>query len=431
MERTIQTETMDETIEILRGVRLLNPITNFDEVVDVAVSKDSIKWIKIASGKSSGLWLIPGLVDMHVHLRTPGYEEAETLETGLKAAIAGGVTCVGMMPNTSPPLDSAELAVVLKLQGESLGLSAIEPIPCVTKDRAGLQCVNFQEFAKSGISCFSDDGSPVQSDEALNEAFSSLALFNGLVIEHPEVSSMAAGGAVNLGRASRETGTQGIPESAEFLDVKRCINILRKCSGGRLHLTHLSSPESIRLVHEAFLNGLDVTCDVTPHHLVLNEQEVIDSGPIAKMNPPLRSEESRKKILEMMKSGFVTAVASDHAPHPHSKKTLPLSSAAFGIIGLETMLPLTVDVLLREAGMSPLDIIRLLTTGPASVINTVVPDVDVNKPLNMVLFDPQRKWLYSDTFSKSSNTPFLGQMLTGRVLRVWLKHELFREGEFV
>jgi len=432
MERIIRTDTMGEIKEILRGVRLLNPLSGFDGIVDVAVEKDCIKWIRKTSDAPSGFWLFPGIVDMHVHLRTPGYQEAESLQTGLRAAVAGGVTCVGMMPNTTPCLDSLDPVIAVEELGESYGLAEICPVPCVTAGRAGEVCVDFEEFARSGITCFSDDGSPVKSNKALMQAFQSIAPFNGVVIEHPEVISLAAGGAVNKGLASKETGAKGIPESAEYLDVERCIGVLRDSGGdARLHLTHLSSPESVRQAYEASKNGLRVTCDVTPHHLALSEEAVIVMGAVAKMNPPLRSEESRKMIVEMIGSGMVTAIASDHAPHTVEKKNLPLGEAAFGITGLETLLSVTVDVLVKEAGMKPIDIIRLLTSAPAAILHSVFSDIAPGKPLNMVLFDPKQQWKYSSTFSRSSNSPFFGRTLTGKVQRVWLKRELYREGEFV
>lgn len=432
MERTIRTESMDDVLEILRGVRLLNPLSDFDGIVDVAVGPNSIQWIRETSAEPSGHWLIPGLVDMHVHLRYPGYEEAEILETGLRAAIAGGVTVVGMMPNTTPPLDSLESVRDVLKKASLLELARIEPIPCVTVERKGIECVNLESFAEAGITCFSDDGSPVESDLALQNAFLRTAVFNGVIIEHPEVTSIASGGAVNLGAASLATGASGIPESAEYLDVKRCIDILRNSkSTASLHLTHLSSPESIQKAFQAASEGLKVTCDVTPHHLALNEEDVVEKGSVAKMNPPLRSEESRKMVVDMIRRGMVTAIASDHAPHPESKKKLPLSSAAFGITGLETLLSVTSDVLTREAGMQPLEIIRLLTTSPAAVLNCTVPEISVGKTLNMVLFDPLENWRYSRTNSRSTNSPFFGEKLTGKILRVWFGRELYREGEFV
>jgi len=398
----------------------------------VAVGNKTVQWIRETTAEASGLWLIPGLVDMHVHLRTPGNEEAETLETGLRAAIAGGVTRVGMMPNTIPPLDSPESAVSVREAGDSLGLARIVPIPCVTVNRRGIICTDFERFASLGITCFSDDGSPVESDEALSEAFSRVSSFGGTVIEHPECTSLASGGSVNLGLASEQTGTQGIPESAEFLDVKRCIDLLRRAScSARLHLTHLSSPESVRMAHSAALEGLKVTCDVTPHHLALDESSVLHLGTMAKMNPPLRSAESRLMLAEMVSRGMVTAVASDHAPHHLGRKLLPLSEAAFGITGLETLLSLTLEILGNTGGMKPVDVIRLLSTAPAEVLNLEAPDISPGKCSEMVLFDPESYWVYNRTFSSSVNSPFLGKRLKGQVLRVWSGRELYREGEFV
>jgi dihydroorotase len=423
---------MHDSVEILRGVRLINPASTFDGIVDVAIGKNTVQWIRDTAEEPSGLWLLPGLVDMHVHLRTPGNAEAETLETGLRAAVAGGITCVGMMPNTTPPLDSPEIAMSVKSTGETLGLARIVPIPCVTVNRSGKVCTDLELFALEGITCFSDDGSPVETDEALVQAFSRVSAFNGVVIEHPELTALASGGVVNLGLASKATGARGIPESAEFLDVQRCIDLLQRSGSiARLHLTHLSSPESIRLAHKAAGGGLRVTCDVTPHHLTLDESSVINMGAIAKMNPPLRSAESRIMLVDMVRRGMVTAVASDHAPHHSSRKQLPLSEAASGITGLETLLPLTLEVLGGQGGMKPMDIIRLLTTAPAEILNTELPDISQGKQADMILFNPDFHWIYSNTFSKSTNSPFFGKRLTGKVLRVWLGREIYRDGEFV
>ncbi len=428
--KIIQTE-LSESTEILKGVRLLDPMSDFDGVVDVTIDRGKVLSIKESAYKPSGMWLFPGLVDMHVHLRSPGYEDAETILSGLRTAISGGVTAVGMMPNTSPPIDNIELTEKLLKEAASLSLATVIPIPCVTLERLGEECVDFTSFFKHGITSFSDDGSPVASDSVLLTAFKELAQFDGVVIEHPEVTELAKGGAVNLGEASVTLGVSGISEEAEFSDVKRCIKVLRKSKiDARLHLTHLSSPRSVILVRDAKKSGLKVTCDVTPHHIALNEEEVIKRGTIAKMNPPLRSEESRAKLVNLVVEGCVTAIASDHAPHTLLKKNQSIEKAAFGITGLDTILPLTLKVLI-SAGMKPLDIIRLLTTSPAEILGIALPEIVEGESMNMVLFDPSKEWDYSSTYSKSVNSPFWGTMLTGKVLRVWLKREIFREGEFV
>jgi len=430
--RTILTDTNRDLTEILFGVRLLNPADDTDLNADVTISHGSVVSIRPSLGDPSGLWLMPGLVDLHVHLRVPGGEEAETLETGLRAAIAGGVTVVGMMPNTIPPLDSVEGVLRVMEQSEGLGLARIHPVPCVSKGRQGTRCVEMEQFASLGIKAFSDDGSPVLSDSVLLEAFERSSAFSGVVIEHPEVPELAAGGAVNQGLASRITGVAGIPEEAEYRDVARCIEILKRSgTGASLHLTHLSSPQSVRLAIEASAEGLRVTCDVTPHHLALDENDLIWMGSVAKMNPPLRSAESRADLAGLVRSGCVTAVASDHAPHPARRKNLSLQDSAFGITGLETLLPVSMDILYRQEGMPPLEVVRLLTTAPAGILGIPLPVIMQGYPPEMVLFDPDSEWIYERTFSRSSNTPFLGRTLRGRVLRVWVKHEIFREGEFV
>lgn len=416
----------------MRGVRLIDPLSGTDAQADVSVFQGKVAPISPPSSAPSGLWLIPGIVDVHVHLRVPGGEGAETLLTGLRAAVAGGVTALGMMPNTIPPLDSPRETMEIVRRGNSLGLARIHPVPCVTMGRKGFDCVNFEGFLELGIKAFSDDGSPVGSDSSLREAFRRLAPAGGTVIEHPEVTAMAAGGAVNLGEASRVTGAVGIPEAAEFQDVQRCMDILAGAPpGARLHLTHLSSPESIRRVRRAVEAGLSVTCDTTPHHLALNENSLITLGTVAKMNPPLRSEASRREVVELAGGGFVDAVASDHAPHPTGSKKGSIQDAAFGITGLETLLPVTVDTLVNRAGMEPMDVIRMLTVSPASILGIDPPGISPGRTANMVLFDPEGVWTYNRTFSKSSNSPFIGGELRGRILSVWIGKEIYSEGRFV
>lgn len=428
-ERTILIDSREERIV---GVRILDPASGIDRIGDAVIREGILQAILPPSAEPSGLWLLPGIVDMHVHLRVPGNEEAETLFTGLRAAVAGGVAAVGMMPNTVPPMDGVEETVRLAARANALGLSLVHPVPCVTLGGRGKMSVDLKGFAKKGIKVFTDDGNPVGSDEVLLQVFSDLSDFSGTLMEHPEIKELAAGGSVNLGEASRRTGALGIPERAEYEDVKRCIDLLEVSgSGAGLHLTHLSSPESVKMVHSAFCRGLPVTCDVTPHHLSLNEQDLIHIGPLAKMNPPLRSEKSRKELVELVRKGCVTAVASDHAPHPDSSKNKPLQEASFGITGLETLLPVTVDILVNEAGMVPLDVVSMLTSKPAEILGVPFHGLAPGLPCSMVLFDPEAVWTYDKTHSKSSNSPFLGREMKGRVLRVWIGREVYREGQFV
>lgn len=367
---------------------------------------------------------------MHVHLREPGGEDSETVETGLRAAVAGGVTTVGVMPNTVPPMDSVESALGLMKAAESLGLARAVPVPCVTRGRLGKELLDLPSFARRGIRAFSDDGDPVHDPAILLDALDTVAEFDGVIIQHPEEKGLS-GGAVNRGETSRRLGIPGIPREAETVDVVRCMEIAR-ASMGHLHLTHLSLPRSVQLARSDLFRPARVSIDVTPHHLTLDEKALLEHGTMAKMNPPLRTGKQRSRLAQMVGDGMVDAVASDHAPHSSAGKDLPLDRAAFGITGLETLFPLALEVL-GDLGMSPLAILRLLTSGPAEVLGVPRPSLAPGGPADCVLFDPEEEYSLAEagTFSRSSNTPFLRRRLTGRVKAVWMKKLIYRDGEFV
>jgi dihydroorotase len=362
---------------------------------------------------------------MHVHLRTPGAPEAETLETGLRAALAGGVTTVGMMPNTTPPLDDPGLVETILRRAESLALAEVVPIPCVTAGGTGGKLTDLEAFRSMGIRAFSDDGRPVLPDESFREACRRVSRFDGVIIEHPENPDISGGGVVDRGPVAELLGLPGIPEEAEWSDAARCVALLEG-TGGRLHLTHLSSPESVRIAASAAARGLPVTCDATPHHLALNHDVVAAMGTRAKMNPPLRSEESRRELARLCSRGMVQAVASDHAPHTRESKERSMAEAPFGVIGLETLLPVAADVLWRRCGTAPLDVAAMLTTAPASILGIRPPDLSREGSDSMVLFDPGEEWEYSGGFSLSVNSPFLGTRLTGRVVMTVFRGRIFQ-----
>jgi dihydroorotase len=366
---------------------------------------------------------------MHVHLRQPGNEESETVETGLKAAVSGGVTTVGVMPNTDPPMDSPEEVDRLLRNAASAPPVRVIPIPCVTLGRMGREPVDFAGLAEMGVTAFTDDGDPVRDSGILLQALDHVHRFGGVIVEHPEDKSLA-GGSVNLGPVSRMQGVRGIPAPAETVDVARCLEVAG-ASDGRLHLTHLSLPRSVELVRDGLFRDAGVTLDVTPHHLALDETALLEHGTAAKMNPPLRTPEQREKLVEMVRLGMVDAVASDHAPHSAGAKDRPLEDAAFGISGLETLLPVTMEVL-GKAGMEPLQILRLLITGPAGVLGISAPGLRDGCRADCVLFDPQQEYRLLDrgTFSLSRNTPFLGRVLRGSVKAVWIGELVYRDGEF-
>lgn len=419
-------------------MRLLDPVSGTDAVMDISIEEGILDLQPAGSPLRSGLreiacdglWAFPGLVDMHVHLRHPGDGSAETMESGLKAAVAGGITAVAAMPNTSPPVDSPEAVRDILRRAESLGLAEVLPVACVTRGRAGRELCDLEALSAAGAAAFSDDGSPVRDSDLLSEALSLANELGLTVIEHPENEALSAGGSVDCSVAGA-AGARGIPEESEVSDVERCIGVLGRCAG-RLHLTHLSSPDSVAAVVKARRSGLKVTCDVTPHHIALDSSAVLRLGPLAKMNPPLRRAESRERLVAAVGGGMVDAVASDHAPHPASKKLPPLASAAFGVTGLETMLPLALEILVNQAGMSPLSILGLLTSGPAAALGLPARSVSSGRPADLALFDPSFEWTprKAGTFSLSSNSPFMDRKLHGRVKAVWRRRPVFIDGVF-
>jgi len=375
-------------------------------------------------------WMFPGLVDMHVHLREPGNEDSETIETGLRAAIAGGITTIGVMPNTTPPLDTLESVAILKSKALRLRLADVIPVPCVSRGRAGMEPVDFSGLHEAGVSAFTDDGDPVHDSKLLLHALDMVSKFDGVIIEHPEVKELACG-SVNRGAVSNESGIDGILPLAETADVARCMEIASNTEG-RLHLTHLSLPRSVELARADCFASSNVTIDVTPHHIALSEQALMEHGTHAKMNPPLRSLDQMKRLGEMVSEGMVDAIASDHAPHAAHLKNGSLREAAFGITGLETLLPITLEVL-TGLNMPVLRVLDLLTCGPSRVLGIPAPGLVSGMRADCILFDPMISYRLSETgsLSRSVNTPFINKELRGRVEAVWKGRLVYRDGEFV
>jgi len=417
---------------------VLDPGDGRDETGDVLVSEGIVSRAFAGSAgrraeqvDGSGLWLLPGLVDMHAHLRVPGDEESETLDSGLRAAIAGGVTRVAAMPNTSPPLDDPALVSAILARAGALGLARVLPVACVSEGREGRRLSDMRALRAAGAVAFSDDGSPVRDDSVLAHALELGSELGCTIIEHPEDERLSRGGRLNSGEVARSLGDPGIPEDAEIADVRRCISILGR-AGGSLHLTHLSYPESIEAVSTAAGRGLCVTADVTPHHLALDEGEVLRAGALAVVNPPLRSARSRRRLVELVRAGAVDAIASDHAPHCPSRKSGGPLDCAFGIAGLETMLPVVLEALLADRPDSPLAVLSLLTTGPCRILGLPAPSLREGSAAELVLFDPSEEWIPAETgtFSRSRNTPFIDRKLRGRVKAVWAGRLVYREGRF-
>ncbi|MBN1433955.1 dihydroorotase [Candidatus Fermentibacterales bacterium] len=421
---------------LVRGARLIDTVAGSELHGDIYLCREGVFPGPGEEGAfeidGSDLWVFPGLLDMHVHLRVPGPGRAETLESGLRCALAGGVTSLCMMPNTDPPLDSPDLVRSLLESCASLGYPGANVAACLTRGRRGAELTDLEELHQAGARAFTDDGDPLEDDSLFAEALERIGALDAVLMEHPEVRSISAGGCVNEGRAARLSGVGGIPCRSEIADVQRCLELVR-AGGGRLHLTHLSCPESVEMVAGARAGGLPVSCDVTPHHIALDDSEIRRVGAMAKMNPPLRTAEQRERLARMTAAGLVDAVASDHAPHPDSSKRKPIAEASFGITGLETLLPVTLEVLGREMGLAASGVISLLTTGPARVLGLTLPGLlgdGGSRPA--VLFDPGAGYTLErvGTFSRSRNTPFLDRPLTGRVKGVWIGRPAYLGGMF-
>ena len=389
--------------------------------------------------EAKGYLVVPGFIDLHAHLREPGFEDSETVATGAKAALRGGFTTVCAMPNTEPAIDSPGLIAELIARGRSAGGARVLPIAAITRGRKGRELADLVELAAAGAVAFSDDGSPVGDGRLFRSALEYARVTGRPVIEHPQDLSLSSNGVMHEGAVSARLGLPGMPAAAEEAAVARDI-ALAKMTGARLHLTHLSTAGSIELVRRAKVEGAPITCDVTPHHLAMTDEWVAGSRAFAwevadealqgvpydsstKVNPPLRGRADVRALWEGLADGTVDAIATDHAPHVSVKKDVEFDQAAFGITGLETALPLVLGgVRVHWASLGT--VIDALTIGPARVLG-IEPRED-----DWIAIDRDAEWLVTkeELASKGKNTPVLGRTVMGRVVHVSLAGETKLDG---
>ncbi len=362
-----------------------------------------------------GKILMPGLVDLHVHLREPGQEHKETVETGSKSAAVGGVTTVVCQPNTTPPLDNLVTFGYLKYRANETAYVNVESYAAVTQ--SGKNLAPLESLYEAGAVGFTDDGLPVSNSFLMKQALLYSEKLKVPIAQHAEDLFLSHGGCMNEGKISTTLSVPGIPNASEAVIVARDLLILEE-TGGHYHILHTSTKEALELIAKAKERGLKVTCEVTPHHLLLNEEEVLGYNTYAKMNPPLRSEEDRLAMIEGLKSGIIDCIATDHAPHEIEAKDTDLESAAFGIVGLETLLPLSLE-LYHNGTMSLMDVLANLTYKPAEIINKPYGVLEKGAPADLILVDIDREWTIdtSKFMSKSKNSPFHGRKVKGKVLR--------------
>ena len=416
----------------VRGGRVIDPANGIDVVSDVLIIDGRVAEVGPHAGRdahetidASGLVVCPGFVDIHTHLREPGFEHKETIATGTLAAARGGFTTVCAMPNTEPPIDSAGMIEFILRTAQSQGHVRVLPIACVTRDRAGRELADLAELAQAGAVAFSDDGAPVADAHLMRRALEYAGMLGVAVIDHCEDPALAAGGVMHEGWVSTRLGLRGVPAAAEETMVARDI-ALAEGTGSRVHIAHVSSAGSVEIIRQAKARGVPVTAEVTPHHLTLTHEAIIGSGEApgglaydtnAKVNPPLRTTADVAACVEGLRDGTIDCIATDHAPHAIQDKLCEFDAAAFGISGLETALGLALTGLpLEEA-------IRALTVCPVHALGLDrriegLGTLSTGAPGDVTLIDPEAEWTVEpETFaSKGKNTPLAGHAFKGKVV---------------
>lgn len=380
---------------------------------------------------ANGLVVCPGLIDMHVHLREPGREDEETIESGTRAAIRGGFTSVACMPNTDPPIEGEEGVKFVLGKAREAGLARVFPVAAVSKGQKGETLSEIGSAIRAGAVGVSDDGYPVASSALMRRALEYVKMFDRAVMAHCEDPGLSARGVMNEGKTSTLLGLRGMPGASEEVEVIRDI-ILTRLTGSRLHVCHVSTGPSLEFIDRAKASGVAVTCEVTPHHLALTDDAVTTFDTNTKMKPPLRAKCDVEALRKGIGAGLVDAIASDHAPHSPEEKDQEFDLAPFGVVGLETTLGIVMTCLYHEKVVTLPDLVRLLSTNPARILGLPVGTLRPGAPADITLLDPDVEWEIDPGLfvSKSRNTPFSGWKVKGRPITVMVGGRvLMRDGE--
>jgi dihydroorotase len=366
-----------------------------------------------------GLVIAPGFIDLHCHFREPGFEEKETIATGSQAAARGGFTTVCCMPNTLPPLDNRETVEFVLSKAAEEAVVRVLPVGCITRGRQGEELVDMARLASAGVIGFSDDGDTVSNSDLMRQALELSRRLGLPIIDHCEDKALSNGGVMNEGAVSARLGLKGIPPAAEENIVARDLELAR-LTGGRIHIAHVSTKGSVEMIRRAKEEGVAVTAEVTPHHLTLTEEEIVNHGTSAKVNPPLRTSRDVEALIEALNDGTIDVIATDHAPHAVVDKALPMAEAPFGISGLEMAFGSLMGLVYAEK-VSIDTLIAKLTTVPASILGEKYGKLGMltfGAVADIVIFDPAKEWMVDpDTFaSKGRNTPLAGKTLKGKVM---------------
>jgi dihydroorotase len=423
---------------LIKGGRVIDPGQKIDEVCDLVISQGKLTRIGakgVVSSKNlhiinaSGFIVCPGFIDLHCHLREPGFEDKETIATGTRAAAAGGFTTICCMPNTNPPLDNVPAIDYVNKIASTDGVIRVLSIGCITKGRQGKELTEMYELAEAGVIGFSDDGDPVASSRLMYLAMEYSRSLNLPIIAHCEDKDLANGGFMNEGWVSTYLGLKGVSAASEEIMIARDIS-LAKLTGARLHIAHVSTEVSVDLIRNAKKNGVDITAEVTPHHLTLTEENIMgmlsnenkrlkyDTN--AKVNPPLRTRKDIDSLIEGLKDGTIDTISTDHAPHATEDKMCEFGLAAYGISGLETALGCLMT-LVHSGQLNMITLISKLTSEPARIIGTRYENLGAfktNCQADIAIIDPNKEWMVNrhEFISKGKNTPFDGHTFRGKVM---------------
>ena len=407
---------------LLKNGTLIDYKTKTFEKKDILIENEKIQKIEneITEGADriidcTNLNIIPGMIDMHCHLREPGFEHKETIETGAKSAVCGGFTTICPMPNTKPTPDSAIILKKILDEAKRVNLCNILPYVSVSKGEKGEELVDFEELKNAGAIAFSDDGMPVVNSRMMREAIINADKLGTFVASHCEEKSVAAG-AINAGKIAEKLEVDGVlPEAEEIMAAREIV--ISETNDVRAHICHISTKTTKNMVRDAKKRGVKITCETCPHYFSFTVDEVLKSGVNAKMNPPLREEKDRQAIIEGLKEGTIAAIITDHAPHAEDEKNKGLATAPNGIIGFETALSAEIMNLVDTGDLSYLDLVKLTSYNPAKLLHIDRGTIEEGKVADITIFDPNEKYTYTKDMivSKSKNSPFIGKELKGRV----------------
>lgn len=423
---------------LIRRGRLVDPVGGIGGVMDILIEDGKIAVIgsdlrdpEAQVIDATGLTVCAGLVDMHVHFREPGFEYKETIETGALAAARGGFTSVACMPNTKPTVDCPELVeYVAQKAAEGCGVH-VYPIGAVSKGQLGQELTDAEALKGAGVVALSDDGVPVQNANLLRDAMICASRQDLTILSHCEDADMVNGRAVNEGRVSRALGLEGRPAIAEELQVCRDA-MLAEETGAAVHICHVSTAKSVKLIRQFKHKGVAITCETCPQYFTLTEEEVLQQGSMARVNPPLRTHADVEAIIHGLQDGTIDVIATDHAPHSEEEKAKPLTQAPSGMVGLETALAVTLTALYHTGQMGLSDILRKMTMNPACILRIPKGRLALGADADVVIFDPEETWTVdrNQFVSKGRNTPFHGRELKGKIKYTIANGEIiYREGQ--